>query len=347
MTRPLTDADDRHHEVGDPHPMWTETTWWGFLVPDRALGGMIYTLFRPNLGVASLLVAVWDAEATEPWLVPYHRSQWHLPFPGTDLDDTEVGGLRLRCREPLRSYDLTYSDGDALSLHLRFDAVMEPHVPIAEREAGHFDQLCRVTGASPLPERRSRWTASRSATGPGTCETTPSRRRPATCTAPPTRATSSWRSPSRAERPPRARSSGGYLLRDGEKAALTAGTRTVVSRRRGHPDEVTLEATDALGRDWPSSGRVTASMASQSTPGMFAWMSIADWTIDGRPGHGEDHDVWSPDRLAHRPAGAPMSTIPAPRPTSTRRGWTTCSTSARSPVFEPRTSARGSGCSAR
>ena len=53
VTRPLTDADDRHHEVGDPHPMWTETTWWGFLVPDRALGGMIYTLFRPNLGVAT------------------------------------------------------------------------------------------------------------------------------------------------------------------------------------------------------------------------------------------------------------------------------------------------------
>jgi hypothetical protein len=31
---------------------------------------------------------------------------------------------------------------------------------------------------------------------------------------------------------------------------------------------------------------------------MFAWMSIADWDIDGRTGHGEDHDVWSPDQLA-------------------------------------------------
>ena len=27
-------------------------------------------------------------------------------------------------------------------------------------------------------------------------------------------------------------------------------------------------------------------------------MSIADWDIDGRAGHGEDHDVWSPDLLA-------------------------------------------------
>ena len=97
VTRPLTDADDRHHEVADPHPMWTETTWWGFFVPDRALGGMIYTLFRPNLGVATLLVAVWDAEATEPWRVPYHRSQWHLPMP-SDGPRRHRGG---RAADPL------------------------------------------------------------------------------------------------------------------------------------------------------------------------------------------------------------------------------------------------------
>jgi hypothetical protein len=97
---------------------------------------------------------------------------------------------------------------------------------------------------------------------------------------------------------------GGYLVRDGEKALLTGGTRRVASRRRGHPDEVALDATDALGRPLQVTGRVAASMASQSTPGMFAWMSLVDWSIDGRPGHGEDHDVWSPDRLARRPAAA-------------------------------------------
>lgn len=302
MTRPLTAADDRHHEVADPHPLWTETTWWGFLVPERALGGMIYTLFRPNLGVATLLVAVWDAEATEPWRVPYHRSQWHLPLPQADLDDVDVGGLRLRCREPLRSYDVAYADGDVLDLDLHVDGVMEPHVALAEREAGHFDQLCRVTGSVTasgervavdcLAIRDRSWYVRDDAksmragylygaadehhhflafTRPaGADETSPV--------------------------------VGGFLVRDGEKSLLTAGSRTVVSRRRGHPDQVHLDATDALGRELRVTGHVTASMASQSTPGMFAWMSIADWDIDGRPGHGEDHDVWSPDRLARRPA---------------------------------------------
>lgn len=142
----LTEADDRHHEVGDPHPLWTETTWWGLVVPDRSLGGMIYTLLRPNLGVATLLVAIWDAEATEPWRVPYHRSQWHIPFPKGELDDIDIGGFRLRCVEALSNYDLSYEDGDALALDLRFAGVMDPHVVFADRHMGHFDQLGRVTG---------------------------------------------------------------------------------------------------------------------------------------------------------------------------------------------------------
>ena len=71
-------------------------------------------------------------------------------------------------------------------------------------------------------------------------------------------------------------------IRDGR---LAAGTRVPSSR--------------VLARDLcVARGTVTASLASASTPGMFAWMSIADWDIDGRLGHGEDHDVWSPDQLA-------------------------------------------------
>jgi hypothetical protein len=301
VTRDLTDADDRHHEVADPHPLWTETTWWGFFVPERRLGGMIYTLFRPNIGVASLLVAVWDAEATEPWRVPYHRSQWHLPMPTTDLDDTEVGGLRIRAVEPLRSYELSYADGDALALELRVDAVAEPHVPIAEREAGHFDQLGHVTGALHLSgeEVAVDCLAIRDRSWYVRDDARSMQAGYLYGAAAEDHHVLAFTHPDGDE--PTSPVVGGYLVRDGQQAALTEGVRTVVTRRRGHPDEVTLEATDALGRSVSVAGRVTASLASQSTPGMFAWMSIADWTIDGRPGHGEDHDVWSPDRLARPP----------------------------------------------
>lgn len=302
----VTAADDRFHEVGDPHPLWTETTWWGFMVPERSVGGMIYTLFRPNLGVAALVTSVWDADAVEPWRAPYSRSLWHLPMPDADLTDVQVGPLHLRCVEPLAGYRLTYDDGDALTFDLGVEAAMEPHVVMAGREAGHFDQLCRVTGevrlsgealaVDCLAVRDRSWYVrddmksmqagyAYGAVDDG--EHFLAFSRPAGKGA----ADDSDGDPV----------IGGYLVRDGVKASLVSGSRRVVSRRRGHPDEVVLVATDDQGRELTAEGRITASLASQSTPGMFAWMSIADWDIDGRAGHGEDHDVWSPDRLA-RPA---------------------------------------------
>ncbi|MDQ2649195.1 MAG: hypothetical protein M3Z03_06550, partial [Actinomycetota bacterium] len=191
--------------------------------------------------------------------------------------------------------------GDAVSIDLRYDAVMEPHVVMADREAGHFDQLGRLTGTITLSgdtvevgdlairdrswyvrdDRRSlRAGYTYGAAGDDHHFLVFTQPSGAEDTGPVV---------------------GGYLLRDGQKAAITSGTRTIASRRRGHPDEVAIDAVDELGRSLAVTGRVAASMASQSTPAMFSWMSIVDWSIDGATGHGEDHDVWSPDLLA-RPA---------------------------------------------
>jgi len=303
-SRPLTADDDRFHAVGDPHPLWTETTWWGFAVPERALGGMVYTLFRPNLGVATVVVNVWDGTAVEPWRSPYSRSQWHLPMPKADLDDLEVGMLGIRCVEPLRAYQLTYADGPALTFDLQVEGVMAPHNVAATEAFGHFDQLCHVTGAvslageelvvDSLTVRDRSWyvrddlRSMRSGYTYGAVDASEH--------------FLAYSRPGDGDDVDGGDVFGGYLVRDGEKADLASGTRRVHGRRRGHPDEVEIEAVDTLGRALTARGRITASLASQSTPGMFAWMSIADWTIDGRRGHGEDHDVWSPDRLARRAA---------------------------------------------
>lgn len=306
-SRSLTADDDRFHAVGDPHPLWTETTWWGFAFPERSLGGMVYTLFRPNLGVATVVVNVWDADAVEAWLSPYSRQQWHLPMPKADLDDLEVGMLGIRCSKPLRSYELTYADGAALAFDLRVDGVMAPHTVAATDAFGHFDQLCHVTGTLKvsgekvsidcLSVRDRSWyvrddlRSMRSGYTYGAVDRKEhflAYSRPAEGDDPDSDGGGVF---------------GGYLVRRGEKADLVSGTRRVLSRRRAHPDEVEVVATDALGRELHARGRVSASLASQSTPGMFAWMSIVDWTIGDRLGHGEDHDVWSPDWLARPPAG--------------------------------------------
>jgi hypothetical protein len=295
----LTARDDGFHTPPVADPMWTETTWWGFLAPHRPLGGMIYTLFRPNLGVAAVVIQVWDETAVEPWRLPYARSRWHVPHPTDDLTSCTVGGLTIRCLEPLTSYRLTYEDGDAVAIDLTYTGTAPPHAIEAGEGAGHFDQLCRVRGkvrltgevvpidAHALRDRswyvrdderslRAGYTygvvgdesflAQSFHTGATTADET--------------------------------LILGGFLTRDGKTAPLVGGTRRVIERRRGHPEVIEIDATDDAGRALSATGRTLASAASQSTPGMFAWMSIVEWTIDGCSGHGEDHDVWSPDHLA-------------------------------------------------
>src|SRR5687767_8157770 len=46
-------ADDDDLHAPGPDRDWTETTWWSFNVPERALGGWLYVQIRPNLGTSA------------------------------------------------------------------------------------------------------------------------------------------------------------------------------------------------------------------------------------------------------------------------------------------------------
>ena len=310
---PLTAADDGFHPVADPDPMWTETTWWGLVVPDRSLGGQIYTLFRPNLGVASLVVQVWDASAVEPWLVPYARTLWHVPYPDTDLTRCQVADLSIECIEPLTKYHLSFNDRDLLSFDLDYVALAPPDEASVGGGSGHFDQACRVVGdlhsgpetigvdASVVRDRS--WYVRRDQRSLREGYTYGIVDASEHCVA------HSFAAPDATEDETTILS--GYFVRDGHKAKLVAGTRRVLARRRGHPDVIELVATDADGRELIATARTLASLASQSTPGMFSWMSVAEWDIAGRAAHGEDHDVWSPDLLAKRSSDVRSGRPPA------------------------------------
>lgn len=296
----LTAADDSFHPPTSDDPLWTETSWYGFAVPERKLGGMIYPLFRRNQGVCSIAVHVWDAAAHEPWRVPYSRAQWHVPIPARDLTDFEAVGLRYTCLEPLSRYRVQYDDSPALSLQLEYRGLIAPHVALLAGGHGHVDQPCRVTGSLRLHgeeiavdglEMRDRsW------------HVRDDRRS--------TRASYSYglRDAREAflamgiEAGDVCKLVGGFLLRDGEKADLVAGERRVLERRDGYPLRIAVEAEDRLGRRLRADGRTLSRLASQATPGMFAWMSLTEWRLDGDAVcHGEDQDIWSPDALAAAP----------------------------------------------
>jgi hypothetical protein len=289
-----TARDDRFHPPATPDPTWGETAWFGFSAPERGLAGTVYPLFRSSLGVCALGVAVWDAGAFEPWRARYARRHWHLPIPDDELDDVTIGGLRVRCLEPLSRYRVSYQDGDRISLELDYRGLIAPHAPIVTAERGHLDQPCHVQGTLRLGdeaiaidcyEMRDRsW-------GP---RDDLRRTRASYCYGIQSEDESFLASTIDLDGAERVVM--GFLVRDGEKHDLTSGTREVLARDpRGFPSHVCIEAVDRKGRALAVEGRCLSRLAEQATPGMFAWMSLTAWSGQGGTCYGQDQEVWSPD----------------------------------------------------
>ena len=236
------DDDGLHTAVMSDRWWETETAWFSFHVPERRLGGWLYTMVRPNIGTVAGGVWVWDDAAWLPWDVPYsvNLTATALP-PDLDLRHAELPtGVTIDVVEPTSVYDLGYVDGDRLELRLRFAGVMAPEplqaVGSTFGSAHHFDQLGRVTGELVLHGERIAvdCIAMRDRTwGPRPGDPTAPgrlRHRP-----PPAPTTAS--SPS-----PTARADGsdpiayGFLRRDGETVGLAGGVADGGARRRAGLD---------------------------------------------------------------------------------------------------------------
>ena len=296
----LTEADDRLHPPANQDRWWSETCWFSFDQPGQDVSSTIYPLFRPNLGVCSLGMYLWDGSAHEPWRVLYGRCYWHLAMPDTDLTELRLEGLSYDRLEPLRRYHIAYRDGDLIDLDLEFTALREPHEAGIGNGVGHLDQPGRIVGRinvrgraididtigmrdrtwSPRPDDRR---------GPGTAYTYGH-----------VDADEQWLVLTRLEGNDGAFISGvftGYLVRDGVHAPLADARRRVVERRDGYPTRIEVEATDTLGRRLEATGTTCNRLANQATPSQFAWMSMTNWDVGGRSMIGEDQEVWAPERL--------------------------------------------------
>jgi hypothetical protein len=297
----LTPDDDRLHPPASSDPWWTETCWFSFARPSERLSGCFYPLFRPNQGVVSLAVSVWDDTAHEPWRVLYHRAAWHLPLPASNLDRLALAGLRYEVLEPLRRYRVTYRDGTRFAAELEYEGLIPVHEAGVRDGHGHVDQPCRVRGEIALGGRRI------AIDHPDMRDRSWSVRRDDR----PTRAAYSYgiasgrdaflamtiASPGLGGRGDTQPVVTGFLVQGGEKAVLVAGTRTLEREPgRAWPARVTIEARDALGRRLRTTGVTQNRFANQATPAMFAWMSLTRWDFGGES-YGQDQDIWSPELL--------------------------------------------------
>jgi hypothetical protein len=297
----LDPDDDRFHTAAANDPWWSETCWFSFAHPEERLSGCFYPLFRRNQGVCSLAVSVWDDGACEPWRALYHRADWHLPLPATNLDQLSLGALRYEVLEPLRRYRVVYQDGARFSAELEYEGLFPAHAAGMRDGHGHIDQPCRVRGEITLRGRRVAIDAldmrdrswgvrrdDRSTRGAYSYGIASARE---------SFLAMSFASPGLGGRGDIQPIVAGFLVRDGEKAPLVAGTRAL--ERSGEspwPARVAIEARDALGRELRANGAALNRFANQASPGLFAWMSLTRWDFAGES-YGQDQDIWSPDRL--------------------------------------------------
>lgn len=297
----LTPDDDRLHPSASNDPWWSETCWFSFAHPEERLSGCFYPLFRSNQGVCSLAVSVWDHSAHEPWRARYFRGDWHLPLPTSNLDHLALGALRYEVLDPLRRYRVTYQDGPRFSAELEYEGLISVHEAGVRDGHGHIDQPCRVRGEITLrgrriaidhPDMRDRsWSVRRDD------RTTRGAYSYAIASARDSFLAMSFASPGLGGRGDIQPIVTGFLVRDGEKAPLVAGTRTLARDGASPwPSRLIIEARDTLGRNLEATGTTVNRFANQASPGLFAWMSLTRWDFAGES-YGQDQDIWSPDLL--------------------------------------------------
>jgi hypothetical protein len=310
----VTPEDDDWHDFS-PHWWETETTWWSFNVPERKMGGWLYSQVLAVQGTCNGGAWVWDDSDAGARYEVRHQG---LPFPNRgDLRNCRLpNGNSVEMLEPLRKYRTRYSDPGRFDADLVHEGIMPPHSHPSGVwpfwAARHFDQPMHVTGnirlfgediAVDCYSVRDRSWGPRSA-GP----TPPERKIPPGALATPPR-------PARASEPtsvgyafgiqddreaflaftdPRVDVEGrardevqaGYLLRDGEYAPLVRGSRSIeLAPGSAFIAAIHLEAVDALDREVVADGELLSHHGERgpSGTGLFRW----EWS-GGCRGYGED-----------------------------------------------------------
>jgi hypothetical protein len=145
---PSIGAEDEflHPPAESGHHSSTETSYFGFNIPEHALNGEIYVWFHPILQVISASVYIWRGLVPHTLAADFVSHHHFLPFPKAGIADYEIPdiGLRIRVLEPLKSIEIDFDDPDRdVDFTLRLDAIMPPGV---RPGAKHFTQIMKTRG---------------------------------------------------------------------------------------------------------------------------------------------------------------------------------------------------------
>jgi hypothetical protein len=301
MSYQLTDADDSMHVPSPDQLFWTETIYLGFSQPERNLAGIIYPIVRPNQGVCSLGIYVWDSTGDCGQDILYLQNFWHLPAP-RDLRNFDLPvGFSHHCVEPFKRYVVRYDDGAELSLDLEYESL---HQPVGRGTSGvlsSYNQLYRVTGVIRLNgdeldvdccELRGQFWGTRSDARRAARPDLRSEQMGFSDTYAATPKTAFFIGTSGDHR--RTEVHSGFLFKDGQLTQIVEGERTVTRSGRGYPMVITVSAMDEDGRRLHVVGRSANRFRLEGVPGIpnvGVWSSLMRWEVDGEIVWGKDDDV--------------------------------------------------------
>lgn len=154
--------DAEFHFKADSHWQWVETISLPFHVPGTTIGGIVYVVTRPMLGVCACDISLHD-RITDLWEEQlYIDNQQHLPCPKSLLEFTLPNGLTISATDPTRRYQVRYEGIDDTRFELDFQAIHEPYDlndpaqdPLAAARhggawdtswSGHYDVTYRIRG---------------------------------------------------------------------------------------------------------------------------------------------------------------------------------------------------------
>lgn len=304
-----------HAPAASGHYSATETSYFGFSVPEHRLAAEVYMWFHPVLKMMSASVYIWTGLKPSTLACEYINHFHYLPFPQGDIDDYRIDevGLHIKVLEPLKAMRITCRD-DARDMNFAVDytAIMPPAVPFGR---GHFAQAMRTRGDLTLNGKRY------AVDGTFTRDRTWSQERRETARRIPPM---SWMcgvfgddfafhavayddpalGPEWKERYPQIRSdnclSWGYVFKDGETKALKAVRKITTREADGlAPRLFTFEMEDVGGRVYAVRGTVDARMPWQTWQNLNVYFCLTRWECEGRVGWGDVHEMQQNDYVHH------------------------------------------------
>ena len=302
-----TNDEFLHAPAESGHHSSTETSYFGFNIPEEKLNGEIYVWFHPVLKVISASVYIWRGLKRSTLACEYINHFHYLPFPKDGIENYVIEdiGLKIKVLDPLKKVHIEFEDSER---DVRFSLTLSAIMPPAVRPDGfHFTQAVRTHGELRLFGERLEINGHFSRDRSWSQE-----RRETSRLMPPM----TWmvgvfddnfafhalafddpgRSPEWADRYPHIKPGKalvwGYMFRDGDLIPLSRATKLTTREADGlSPRLFELDLQDTSGRTYDVRGYTNAIMPWQTWQNMNVYFCQTRWECDGQIGWGDSQDI--------------------------------------------------------